>query len=263
MSTVLEATKPSHTVTSRTQWLAARKNLLQKEKQYTHLRDELAQLRQQLPWVKVEKPYSFETPCGTHPLSDLFGDKSQLLVYHFMFGPDWEAGCPSCSMIGDALNGIAPHIAQRDVSLMLVSRAPLEKLQAFKARMGWNNLFWASSEKTDFNQDFSVSFDEAQMKPGAKPYNFGTIDFPKDEAPGLSAFARQGDDVYHTYSTYGRGLEELLGVYSLLDMAPNGRDEAGLPWPMAWVKHHDMYEAALANLTTLNVAMPKSSCGCN
>ena len=188
MSTVLEATKPPHQLASPAQWLAARKTLLQKEKQYTHLRDELAQLRQQLPWVKVEKPYSFETPCGTHPLSDLFGDKSQLLVYHFMFGPDWPEGCPSCSMIGDALNGIAPHVAQRDISLMLVSRAPLEKLQAFKTRMGWNNLSWASSGKTDFNQDFGVSFSEDQIKAG-KNYNFGTTDFARPEAMAFTTAA--------------------------------------------------------------------------
>jgi predicted dithiol-disulfide oxidoreductase (DUF899 family) len=234
---------------------------LEKEKQYTHLRDELAQLRQQLPWVKLEKPYSFETPCGTHPLSGLFGDKSQLLIYHFMFGPDWTEGCPSCSMVADTLNGIAPHVAQRDISLMLVSRAPLEKLQAFKTRMGWNNLFWASSEKSDFNQDFGVSFTEAQLKSG-KIYNFGTQNFHQTEAPGLSAFIKEGGDVYHTYSTYGRGVEEVLGVYAVLDMAPHGRDEASLPWPMAWVKHHDKYEDSLANRAKLKVA-EKSGCGCH
>ena len=261
MSNVLEATKPSHQVVSRAQWLAVRKKLLQKEKQYTHLRDELAQDRQQLPWVKVEKPYSFETPCGTHPLSDLFGDKSQLMVYHFMFGPDWPEGCPSCSMIGDALNGIAPHIVQRDISLMLVSSAPLAKLQAFKSRMGWNNLFWASSEKSDFNQDFGVTFTEAQIKAG-KPYNFGTTDFPQPEAPGMSVFVKQDGEIYHTYSTYGRGLEELLGVYSVVDMAPSGRNEAGLPWPMAWVKHHDKYPDTTTNLVALGAA-EQSNCKCH
>jgi predicted dithiol-disulfide oxidoreductase (DUF899 family) len=260
MSTVLEATKPSHPVVGRGQWLAVRKAFLDKEKQYTHLRDELAQLRQQLPWVKVEKPYSFQTPCGTHPLSDLFGDQSQLLVYHFMFGPDWPEGCPACSMIADMLNGVAPHIRQRDISLMLVSRAPLEKIQAFKTRMGWDNLFWASSEKSDFNQDFGVTLTDAQIKSG-KVYNFGTQDFPMSEGPGLSAFVKQGDDIYHTYSTYGRGLEELLGVYSLLDMAPNGRNEAGLPMPMAWVKHHDKYEDAAASTKNAKLnATEKASC---
>lgn len=261
MSTTLEAPKSSHKIVSRTEWLAARKSLLSKEKQYTHLRDELAQQRMQLPWVKVDKAYSFETPCGTHPLSDLFGDKSQLLIYHFMFGPEWAEGCPSCSMIGDSLNGIAQHIGQRDISLMLVSRAPLEKLQAFKQRMGWSNLFWASSEKTDFNQDFAVTFTESQLKDG-KPYNFGTSGFPKDEAPGMSAFIKQDDAVYHTYSTYGRGLEELLGVYPVIDMAPNGRDEAGLPWPMAWVKHHDKYAASAPQQVSLPLGQ-RTGCGCN
>jgi len=261
MSSVLEATKPSHAVVSRSQWLAARRSLLEREKEYTHLRDELAQLRQELPWVKVQKPYSFETPCGTRPLSDLFGNKPQLLVYHFMFGPDSAEGCPSCSMIADALNGIAPHVAQRDISLMLVSRAPLEKLQAFKTRMVWDNLFWASSEKSDFNQDFGVTLNEAQMKSG-KVYNYGTQNFPKPEAPGMSAFIKRGDDVYHAYSTYGRGLEELLGVYSLFDLAPNGRNEAGLPWPMAWVRHHDKYEDDPANRAKLSAAA-QSTCGCD
>lgn len=261
MSTVAEVTSPSNAVVGRTQWLAARKSLLEKEKQYTHLRDELARLRGQLPWVKVQKPYSFRTPCGTHPLAGLFGGKSQLLVYHFMFGPDWPQGCPSCSMVADTLNAVAPHVRQRDISLVLVSRAPLEKLQAFKTRMGWDNLFWASSENSDFNQDFGVTLDEAQMKSG-KVYNFGTQDFPMPEAPGLSAFARRGDDVYHTYSTYGRGLEELLGVYGLLDMAPQGRNETGLPWPMAWVRHHDAYEDVPANGAT-NAVAPKSTCGCH
>ena len=261
MSTVLDAPKGSHAVVSPGQWLAARKSLLEKEKQYTHLRDELAQLRKALPWVKVQKPYRFETPCGTHPLSALFGDKSQLLVYHFMFGPDWAEGCPSCSMIADALNGIAPHTRQRDVSLMLVSRAPLEKIQAFKTRMGWDNLFWASSEQSDFNQDFGVTFNEGQIKSG-KNYNFGTQDFAKPEAPGMSAFIKQGDDIYHTYSTYGRGVEGLLGVYTLLDMAPNGRNEAGLPWPMAWVRHQDKYEDAAATRAKPNVA-GNSTSGCH
>lgn len=261
MSTLLEATKSSHAAASRGQWLVERKALLEKERQYTHLRDELAELRRQLPRVKVEKPYSFETPCGTHPLADLFGDKSQLLVYHFMFGPDWAEGCPSCSMIADSLNAIAPHVAQRDISLMLVSRAPLEKLQAFKERMAWDNLFWASSERSDFNQDFGVSFSDAQIKSG-KNYNFATFDFPKPEAPGMSAFVKHGGEVYHTYSTYGRGVEELLSVYPLLDMAPNGRDEGGLPWPMAWVKHHDKYQDVPANYAKPNTA-GKSSCGCH
>jgi predicted dithiol-disulfide oxidoreductase (DUF899 family) len=258
MTTVSETGKASHNVVSRSQWLAARKTLLEKEKQSTHLHDELAELRRQLPWVKVEKPYSFETPCGTHPLADLFGDKSQLLVYHFMFGPDWAEGCPSCSMVADQLNAIAPHVAQRDVSLMLVSRAGLEKLQAFKTRMGWNNLFWASSAKTDFNADFGVALNESQIQSG-KFYNYGTQAFPVAEAPGLSAFVRRDGEIYHTYSTFGRGLEGLLGVYTLLDAVPAGRNESDLPMPMSWVKHHDRYSQTSAKETAQEV-VKKSSC---
>lgn len=261
MPGVLETTQPSHTVVSRGQWLAARKTLLGKEKQSTHLNDELAQLRRQLPWVKIEKPYSFETSCGTHPLSDLFGDKSQLLVYHFMFGPEWPEACPSCSMVADQLNAIAPHVTQRDVSLMLISRAPLEKLQAFKTRMGWNNLFFASSGNTDFNDDFGVALNESQIKSG-NFYNYGTQAFPVTEAPGLGAFAKRDGNVYHTYSTFGRGLEGLLGVYSLLDATPSGRNEEGLPNPMAWVRHHDKYSDTTATHASPPVGQ-KSSASCH
>jgi predicted dithiol-disulfide oxidoreductase (DUF899 family) len=258
MSNVLDTSKESHAVVSRGQWTAARKALLEKEKQCTHLHDELAELRRQLPWVKVEKPYNFQTPCGMHPLADLFGDKSQLIVYHFMFGADWTEGCPSCSMIADQLNAIAPHVQQRDVSLVLISRGPLEKLQAFKTRMGWNNLMWASSGKTDFNEDFGVAISEAQIKSG-NGYNYGTQDLRIPEAPGLSTFVKRGDEVYHTYSTFGRGLEGVLGVYALLDVAPSGRNENGPGNPMSWVKHHDKYPEATANLVSLDVA-GKSSC---
>jgi predicted dithiol-disulfide oxidoreductase (DUF899 family) len=261
MPTVLDEVNVPQAVVSPDKWLAARKALLEREKQLTHLHDEVAELRRRLPWVKVTKTYSFQTPCGAHPLSDLFGDQSQLLVYHFMFGPQWKEGCPSCSMVADQLNAIAPHVAQRDVSLMLVSRAPLEELRAFKARMRWNNLMWASSDGSDFNQDFGVALNEAQIQSG-KFYNYGTQPFPVDEAPGLSAFIKRGNDIYHTYSTYGRGLEGLLGVYALLDVAPLGRNEADLPNPMAWVKHHDKYPDAGANAAALPVAAEKSSCGC-
>jgi predicted dithiol-disulfide oxidoreductase (DUF899 family) len=239
MSTTLQATKPSHRVVSQSEWLAARKALLAREKQLTHLRDELAADRRQLPWVKVDKAYLFDATCGQCDLAELFGGKSQLLIYHFMFGPDWAEGCPSCSMVADHLNGLDVHLAQRDISLVMVSRAPVEKIGAFRTRMGWA-LPWVSSGNTAFNQDFAVSFTPEQLADG-KPYNYGSSGFPTTEAPGMSAFAKVGCDVYHTYSSYGRGVEDLLGVYKLLDMAPNGRDEAGLPWPMAWVRHHDNY----------------------
>ena len=277
MSTVLEATKPSHTVVGPQQWLAARKELLAKEKQCTHLHDELAELRRRLPWVKVEKPYSFETPCGTHPLSDLFGDKSQLLIYHFMFGPDWKEGCPSCSLVADHLNASAPHIRQRDVSLMLVSRAPLEKLQAFKTRMGWDNLFWASSFGSDFNYDFHASFAPEQKKDGKVDYNYTVQPFPSDEAPGASVFFKDPStgEIFHTYSTYGRGLDALVGAYTLLDMVPKGRDEDHLGFPMEWVRHHDRYAGGefadadkpywpkVAPAAPAPSATGKSPCGCH
>jgi predicted dithiol-disulfide oxidoreductase (DUF899 family) len=253
MSTTLQATKPSHRVVSQSEWLTARKSLLAREKELTHLRDQLAADRQGLPWVKVEKDYSFDAPCGACGLSDLFADKSQLLVYHFMFGPDWAEGCPSCSMVADHLNGLAVHLAQRDVSLVMVSRAPVEKIEAFGKRLGWD-IPWVSSGRSDFNQDFAVSFTQEQLSSG-KPYNYNTSAFPTTEAPGISAFAKEGGDVFHTYSSYGRGLEDLLGVYKLLDMAPKGRDEAGLAWPMAWVRYHDRYEEPKAN--------GKTGCSCH
>jgi len=257
MSATLEAPKATHRIVSKSEWLTARKALLAREKELTHLRDQLAADRQQLPWVKIEKAYQFDAPCGPCYLSDLFADKSQLLVYHFMFGPDWAEGCPSCSMVADHLNGLAVHLTQRDISLVMVSRAPVEKIEAFKKRLGWT-IPWVSSGNTDFNQDFAVSFTEEQLG-GAKVYNYNTSSFPKTEAPGLSAFAKDGNTVYHTYSTYGRGLEDLLGVYKLLDMAPKGRDEASLPWPMAWVRYNDSYPKTH---TTVDVAN-KSGCGCH
>lgn len=237
------ATLEQSKVVSPADWLAARKKLLAREKEYTHLRDALAVERQALPWVRVEKNYTFDTPAGRKSLADLFDGHSQLAVYHFMFGADWPEGCPSCSMIGDGIDGVLPHLLQRDVSFTAVSRAPLAKLQAFQQRMGWR-FPWASAHDTTFNQDFRVSFTKEELASG-KPYNFGTVGFPAEEAPGFSAFAKDpSGNVYHTYSTYGRGLEELLGVYYFLDRVPKGRDEANMkPHPMGWVRHHDKYPA--------------------
>ena len=201
------ATLEQSKVVSPADWLAARKKLLAREKEYTHLRDALAVERQALPWVRVEKNYTFDTPAGRKSLADLFDGHSQLAVYHFMFGADWPEGCPSCSMIGDGIDGVLPHLLQRDVSFTAVSRAPLAKLQAFQQRMGWR-FPWASAHDTTFNQDFRVSFTKEELASG-KPYNFGTVGFPAEEAPGFSAFAKDpSGNVYHTYSTYGRGLEE-------------------------------------------------------
>lgn len=245
-------------VVSREQWLTARTALLAKEKALTRQRDALARERQELPWVRVEKHYTFDTPHGRKTLADLFNGRTQLAVYHFMLGPGWPEGCPSCSMVADGFDSVTVHLAQRDVSFAAVSRAPLPEIETFKRRMGWQ-FPWASSSGTDFNRDFGVLFTAAERQAG-HAYNYGSMtDFPKEDAPGLSIFARGADGaVYHTYSTYGRGLDPLLGVYTFLDLTPKGRDEAGLPWPMAWVRHHDKYESQPVTLGTA-----KSACGCN
>lgn len=231
-----------HSVVSRQEWLDARRALLAKEKALTHQHDALARERQQLPWERVEKKYVFETPEGKKTLAELFGDKSQLLIYHFMFAPEWEQGCQSCSLVTDTMDANHLHLAARDTAFSLVSRAPMEKIAAFKKRMGWSAP-WVSSYGTDFNHDFAVSFSEEEVK--GENYNFSTMPPYGQEMPGLSAFFKDADGVvYHTYSAYTRGLEALMGIYALLDMAPKGRDEDALPYPMAWVKHHDRYETA-------------------
>lgn len=230
-------------IASREEWLAARRELLGKEKRLTHLHDELAAERRNLPWVRVEKDYVFDGASGKVSLSDLFGDKSQLVVYHFMLGPGWKEGCPSCSLLTDHLDGSAVHVAARDVAVTLVSRAPYPEIAAFKARMGWG-LNWVSSFGSDFNRDYRVSFSKDELAQGNFDYNFGTGGFPSEEAPGVSVFAKDaGGAVFHTYSSYARGGEPFITAYHVLDMVPKGRDESALPWPMAWVRHHDRYGA--------------------
>jgi predicted dithiol-disulfide oxidoreductase (DUF899 family) len=249
----------NHRTGTRKEWLAERLELLAAEKELTRRSDELAQRRQELPWVQIDKEYRFETDEGSASLPDLFRGRSQLLVYHFMFGPDFTAGCPSCSAIADGFNGFAVHLAHHDVMLWAVSRAPLAKLQAFKQRMGWT-FPWASSFGGDFNADFSVGFTEEQQREGIE-YNYhreGAWREPKSgggaapfaamagtdaatftrERPGLSAFALEEGAVYHTYSTYARGLDGLWGMYQWLDRAPKGRNETGGLW---W-RHHDKYD---------------------
>jgi predicted dithiol-disulfide oxidoreductase (DUF899 family) len=246
---------------TREEWLAARLDLLEAEKDLTRRSDELARRRQELPWVRVDKAYRFETNDGSASLEDLFGGRSQLLVYHFMFGPDYKAGCPSCSMIADGFDGFAVHLANHDVALWAVSRAPLAKLQAYRQRMGWT-FPWASSEGGDFNFDFNVSITEEQQRKGGVEYNYRRGGHPIVEAslppavaqfaatcgtdaptyvrdrPGMSAFVREDGAVYHTYSTYARGLDGLWGAYQWLDRAPRGRNEAGGFW---W-RRHDEYD---------------------
>jgi len=221
-------------------WLAARKALLAKEKELTRARDRLSAERRALPWVEVEKAYTFDGPHGPETLADLFGERSQLLVYHFMFGPDWQEGCPSCSFWADNYNGIVVHLEHRDVSLVAVSRAPLDKLEAYKKRMGWN-FKWVSSLGCDFNRDYHVSFTPEEQKTAV--YNYEAAGFGSSEAPGVSVFAKGADGrIFHTYSCYARGLDTLNGAYQLLDLVPKGRDEQGLSHSMAWLRRHDKYD---------------------
>ena len=251
----------THTIGTRNDWLAARLELLKAEKELTRRSDELAQRRQALPWVRIDKAYRFETEQGSVSLNDLFRGRSQLLVYHFMFGPDYKSGCPSCSAIADGFNGISPHLANHDVMLWAVSRAPLAKLQAYKRRMGWT-FPWASSFGTDFNFEFNTSVTEEQQREGGVEYNYERGGHAMDatqvpapvaemaamtgtdaatytrERPGMSSFVIEDGVVYHTYSTYARGLDGLWGMYQWLDRAPKGRNETGV-----WWRRHDEYDA--------------------
>ena len=232
----------NHKIVSREDWLAARQNLLVHEKEFTRQRDSISQMRRELPWVKVDKEYLFHSENGEQSLGDLFGESSQLLVYHFMFDPSWKVGCKSCSFWADNYNGISTHLCHRDVALVAISRAPLEKLIAFKQRMGWH-FHWVSSFNTDFNQDYHVTFTPEEMESGEVYYNFRTIKPFSTEAPGVSVFYKDDDgNVFHTYSSYSRGLDMLNSAYHMLDLVPKGRDEAELSHSMAWLRLHDSYE---------------------
>jgi predicted dithiol-disulfide oxidoreductase (DUF899 family) len=227
-------------VVSRAEWLTARKALLTREKQLTRQHDALSEERRKLPWVRVEKEYLFNGPSGEETLAALFNGRSQLIVYHFMFGPGWEEGCPTCSLAADCFDGNTVHLANRDVSFVTVSRAPLSEIETFKKRMGWQ-FKWVSSHRNEFNSDYRVSFTKEEMANG-NYYNFDTSGFPSEEAPGISVFYKNGaGEIFHTYSSYARGPEFLLGAYSYLDLVPKGRDEDALPFTMAWVRHHDRY----------------------
>jgi len=232
-----------HKVTSREEWLEARKALLKREKEMTRLRDKIAEERRALPWVKIDKEYVFNTAEGKKTLAELFGNNSQLVIYHFMMGPDWEAGCSGCSFLADHLDGANQHIKHHDVTLMAVSRAPLDKIQAYKKRMGWD-FDWASSNGSDFNFDFHVSFSKADVEAGNVFYNFQKAQDPGEEMPGFSIFYKnENGEVFHTYSSYARGNEEVIGAYMLLDIAPLGRNESS---SMDWMRRHDEYEAQAA-----------------
>jgi predicted dithiol-disulfide oxidoreductase (DUF899 family) len=228
-------------IVSREEWLTARKALLAREKALSRQRDELSALRRALPWVRVDKPYVFTGPHGAESLADLFDGRGQLIVYHFMLGPGWSQGCKNCSLLADHLDGSVIHLAQRDVTLLAISRAPLAEIDAFKRRMGWR-FKWVSSHGSDFNYDFHVSVSPEDMTRGATTYNYAAMKPPIDELPGLSVFAKdESGAVFHTYSTYARGLDMLMGVYNYLDLAPKGRDEDALDYPMSWIKHRDRY----------------------
>src|SRR6202161_448684 len=229
-------------IVSREEWFAARKKLLAKEKQLTRERDALAAERRQLPWVQIEKNYVFDSPGGKKTLADLFEGRSQLVVYHFMFGPEWNEGCPSCSFNMDHTDGALVHLAQRDVSFAAVSRAPLSKIEAFKKRLGWR-FAWVSSHGTDFNYDFRASFTQGETAKGKCDDKFELWEFPSAEAPGISVFCKnESGNIFHTYSAYARGTENVVNTYNSLDLVPKGRDEDGLPFTMSLGRHPDRSE---------------------
>jgi predicted dithiol-disulfide oxidoreductase (DUF899 family) len=230
-----------HKVVSQEEWLKARVEHLKSEKVFTRMRDELSRARRELPWVKVEKEYLFDGPNGKETLAQLFGPRTQLFAYHFMLGPGWSEGCRGCSYVADHFDGATIHLENRDLTLVAISRAPIEEIEAFKKRMGWK-FKWVSSNGSGFNHDFHVSFTPEEMAAGQMYYNFGMRKFPVEEAQGASVFSKDEDgNVYHTYSTYARGLDMVLGTYHFLDMAPRGRGEDELAFAMSWVRHHDRY----------------------
>lgn len=230
-------------IVSRAEWLAARLQHLQREKELTRLRDQISAERRALPWVRVEKDYRFEGIDGRETLADLFDERSQLIVYHFMLGPGWREGCPSCSFLMDHVNGMLVHLAHRDTTFVVASRAPWPEIAAFQRRMGWR-FKWVSSCASDFNHDLHVSFTKAEIESGKVAYNYDVGGAPVEELPGISVFCRdESGAVYHTYSSYSRGLDNLIGTYQYLDLTPKGRDEEGLAFSMSWLRHHDRYDA--------------------
>ena len=245
MNEMVRNAAEGHAVVSRETWLASRKQLLTREKECTRLGDTLAAERRALPWVRVDKDYIFEGPNGRRSLADLFDGRSQLFVYHFMLAPGWQEGCKSCSYVADHFDGTLPHLAARDVMLVAVSRASFPEIAGFKARMGWQ-FPWVSSAGSDFNFDFGVAFTHDEVEAGKATYNYGSMAPPIEDLHGASVFYKDAaGTVYHTYSTYGRGLDDVMNTYNFLDMVPNGRDEEKEPHIMAWVRHHDKYEHVL------------------
>lgn len=243
---VTEASTLDHPVVPADRWLAERKALMAREKELMRLHDQVARERRALPWERVDKAYVFDTLQGPRTLAELFGGRRQLLVQHFMLGPDWAQGCPSCSYMADHVDGMNVHLAHRDISFVAISRAPLAQIERFRERMGWQ-FDWVSSHGSDFNHDHGVSFTPQERATGEVYYNYAMRPFPIEEAPGVSVFYK--DDagrVFHTYSTYGRGVEVMMGAYNLMDLTPQGRGERDVPHKMEWVRHHDRYEPAPA-----------------
>lgn len=245
MNTAMPEVK-NHPVVSSERWLSERKTLLAREKELMRLHDQVARERRALPWERVDKDYVFDTAEGRRTLSELFGGRRQLLVQHFMLGPGWEEGCPSCSFMADHTDGMNVHLAQRDITMVAISRAPLAEIAGFRQRMGWQ-FRWVSSHGSDFNYDFNVSFTPEERAKGEVRYNYVTQSFPHEEAPGVSVFYKDdAGDIFHTYSTYGRGVEVMMGAYNMMDLTPQGRGERDVPHKMEWVRHHDRYEVAPA-----------------
>jgi len=249
----INAPQVGHSVVGHREWVEARRNLLAREKDLRRQMDAIAKERRNLPWELVEQGYRFDTACGERTLPELFDGKSQLLIYHFMLGPGWPEGCKGCSFISDHFDPMLVHLAHRDVNFVVVSRAPLGEIQSFQRRMGWQ-FPWVSSFGSSFNFDYGVSFTPEQVDRGETYYNYSIKPFLSTEAPGLSAFYKDAEtgSVFHTYSSYARGLDIGIGVYNFLDMAPKGRDEDGLKMPMEWLRHHDRYETGVS----------ASACGC-
>ena len=242
-SALAETSTANHPVVTSDRWINERKALLRGEKELMRLHDQVASERRALPWVRIDKEYIFDTPVGRRTLAELFDGRSQLMVQHFMLGPGWEQGCKSCSYMADHTDGMTIHLEHRDITFVAVSRAPMAEIERFHARMGWK-FKWVSSNANDFNHDFRVSFTPEEHAKGEVYYNYHMMEFPAQEAPGVSVFYRNdAGDVFHTYSTFGRGVEVMMGAYNMMDLAPKGRDES-IGGGMAWVRHHDRYDPA-------------------
>ena len=254
-------TYQANSVVSNEEWTEARRELLAKEKELTRLRDEVSRTRQNLPWTKVTKEYEFQGDRGPETLASLFDGRSQLIIYHFMLGPGWAEGCKSCSFLADHFDGMLVHLAHRDVTFAVVSRAPLNEIQAFQKRMGWS-FKWVSSYGSDFNFDLGVSFTKEALAKGEVPYNYSMRRFGAEEAPGASVFYKDKGQVFHTYSTFGRGLDIFVGTYNFLDLTPKGRDEDDLAFSMSWVRHHDRYEDNYRVDPREGYVPPKIAAGC-